>query len=126
MIFFDGECNLCNGVVKTIIKYDRKKIFKFSSLQSEAALKLIKDKVRVNVDSFILLENGKLYTESTAALRVARRMPAFWKILYGFIIVPAFIRNSVYRVIAKNRYRWFGKKSSCMIPDASVQSRFLK
>ncbi len=128
VILFDGVCNLCNTAVQFVIKYDPKNIFQFASLQSEPGQALLK-KYQLPVqdfNSFILIENEKLFIKSTAALKVAKQLNGPVKLLYGFIIVPAFIRNAVYSIIAKNRYRWFGKKDSCMMPSPALQNRFLK
>ena len=126
VIFFDGLCNLCNGAVQFTIERDHKNIFHFASLQSGfAELELQNFKVDLaQMNSFILLENGKLYQQSTAALRVAKKLNGLWPLLYAFIIVPPFIRNAVYNYIAKNRYKWFGKKESCWVPTPDLKSRF--
>ncbi len=128
VILFDGVCNLCNTAVQFVIKNDPKNIFQFASLQSEPGQALLK-KHQLPVqdfNSFILIENEKLFIKSTAALKVAKQLNGPVKLLYGFIIVPAFIRNAVYSIIAKNRYRWFGKNDSCMMPSPALQNRFLK
>lgn len=127
VIFFDGVCNLCTGSVQFIIKHDPKQYFRFASLQSELGQQFLQQNgLSANTfDSFIVWENGKYYTESTAALRVARKLSGLWPALYAFILLPAFIRNSVYRLIARNRYRWFGKKEACWIPTAELNSLFL-
>ncbi|MFZ1530319.1 MAG: thiol-disulfide oxidoreductase DCC family protein [Ferruginibacter sp.] len=128
IILFDGICNLCNGSVQYVIKHDPHGIFKFAALQSEAGQKILQqyNLPGERFNSFILIENGRVFTRSTAALRVVKRLKGFSKLLYAFIIIPAFIRNFVYDFIAKNRYRWFGKKESCMIPTAWLMERFLK
>ena len=127
VILFDGVCNLCNGSVQFIIKHDQAGLYKFASLQSEAGQQLLKQHQLPTADfnSFVLLENGKVFTKSTAALMVAKNLYGTVKILYGFIIVPSFIRNAVYNFIAANRYKWFGKRESCMIPTQALKSRFL-
>lgn len=127
VILFDGVCNLCNGVVQFIIKQDRKKVFWFASLQSGFGQKVLKKFCLSgdSFDSFILFDKNKMYTKSTAALMVARQLPGGWKLLLVFIIVPPLIRNAVYDFIAKNRYNWFGKRASCLIPSPALQSRFL-
>lgn len=127
IILFDGVCNLCNQSVQFIIKKDKKKQFKFASLQSSFGQQVLgKSKLDSgNFSSFLFLDNGHLYTRSEAALRVAKGLSGFWPLLYGFIIVPAFIRNGIYNWIAKNRYKWFGKKESCWMPSAALQARFL-
>lgn len=127
VIFFDGVCNLCTGSVQFVIKHDPQHYFRFASLQSELGqLFLQQNGLSADTfDSFILWEDGKYYTESTAALRVARKLNGLWPALYGFMLLPAFIRNSVYRLVARNRYRWFGKKETCWIPAAELNSLFI-
>jgi predicted DCC family thiol-disulfide oxidoreductase YuxK len=104
IILFDGVCNLCNSSVTLVIKRDKKNIFKFAALQSEI---------------------GKHYEKSTAALKIARHLSGGYPLLYGFMIVPNFIRNWVYDYIAKNRYKWYGKRESCMIPTPELKEKFL-
>lgn len=127
IIFFDGLCNLCNGAVQFVIKRDTQNHFQFASLQSEYATEeLAKFNLEpLHGDSFVLLENDKVYQRSTAALRVARRLKGLWPMLYVFIIVPRFIRDAVYNYIAKNRYKWFGKKESCWVPTPELKEKFL-
>lgn len=126
IVMFDGECNFCDSSVQFIIKRDLNGYFKFAALQSEAGVEL-KEKYGISnhIDSFILIEDEVVYKFSDGALRVCKNLNGFWKYLYTFILVPRPIRNSVYKFIAKNRYRWFGKKESCMIPSPEVRSRFL-
>lgn len=127
IILFDGCCNLCNNAVQFTIRHDPEQVFTFCALQSDKGIHLQKlygfDLPRYG--TFILIENGQAYIKSTAALRVSRRLNGMISLLYGFIIVPPFIRNGVYDFIARNRYRWFGKQDTCMIPSPSQQSRFL-
>ncbi len=127
IILFDGVCNLCNGVVQFIIKRDTKNIFRFASLQSmfgQAVLQ--KFHLPSNTfNSFILLQKGKIYTKSTGALMVSKQLRGGWQSLYFFMIVPGFIRNSVYNYIANNRYKWFGKKEECWIPSPALKSKFI-
>jgi predicted DCC family thiol-disulfide oxidoreductase YuxK len=115
LILYDGDCNLCNHSVRFVIKRDKKQVFAFSSLQSETGKKVLAahqlDETSFN--TFILHENGKLYFKSTAALRVVKKLNGPVKLLYFFIIVPPFIRNFIYDIIAKNRYKWFGKSDVC-------------
>ncbi len=128
IILFDGICNLCNGSVQYVLKHDKKKMFRFASLQSDSGQQLLK-KYKLpydNFNSFVLLQNEKAYLKSTAALMVAKQLGGVTQILYAFIIVPTFIRDAVYNLISKNRYKWFGKKESCMVPTTELQSRFLK
>ncbi len=128
VILFDGVCNLCNAAVQFIVKHDPAARFYFASLQSAAGQQLLQQYALPLQDfnSFILLDGERVYTKSTAALKVAKKLNGPVKMLYGFIIVPAFIRNAVYAFIAKNRYRWFGKKEECMLPTPALQKRFLK
>lgn len=128
ILLFDGVCNLCNASVNFIIKHDKKAHFKFASLQSDAAKELLlqyKAK-KIKMDSIILIENGAFYKKSTAALIISKKLNGGFKILYVFIIIPTFIRDWVYNYIAKNRYKWFGKKDSCMIPTKELKKRFIE
>lgn len=126
VILFDGECNFCNGSVLFIIKRDPDALFSFASLQSEIGMELkAKHGISVDDDSFILIEPDRAYTQSTAALRVARQLIGLWKLSYGLIIVPRVIRDFFYRLFARNRYKWFGKRESCMIPSEEMKKRFL-
>ena len=127
IILFDGVCNLCNNAVQFVIKHDSSDKFVFAALQSATGQKLLQqyNLPQTGFDSFVLLQNGKVFLKSTAALQIAKQLSGPVKLLYGFIIVPSFIRNTVYTVIAKNRYKWFGKKDSCMIPTASLKAKFL-
>ena len=127
IILFDGVCNLCNGAVQVAIERDPTAIFRFASLQSDFGQSILAQNV-VDTEgggTIILLENGKVYDRSTAALRVARQLSGWIKYLYVFIIVPKFVRDFVYRIIAKNRYRWFGKQESCWMPTKELKVRFL-
>ena len=124
---FDGVCNLCNGAVQFVIKRDNKNQFLFASLQSEEGKQILEDNnfPANKSDSFLLVEDGKVYERSTAALRVLKNLSGLRSLLYGFIIVPKFIRDSVYNWIAKNRYQWFGRKDECMIPTPELKAKFL-
>lgn len=127
VIFFDGLCNLCNAAVQFVIKRDPSAIFKFCSLQSPIAARLLPDHnfQSQNLNTFILLQNNKIYKRSTAALKVASQLQSPYKLLYGFIIVPSIVRDWVYNLISKNRYKWFGKRNECMLPDPKLATRFL-
>lgn len=125
VILFDGVCNLCNTVVQFVIKRDRKNIFRFAPLQSEQANQLLNGNLKPTMNSFILLDDNVLYTKSTAALRVCRRLGGLWRLMYGFIIVPKAVRDAVYDWIAANRYRWFGRKTECMVPTPDLRSKFI-
>lgn len=130
IILFDGVCNLCNESVKFIIKKDKKAHFKFTSLQSEMGQTLIKscqnDLDSTKQQSVILIKNNKAYTHSTAALLIAKHLSFPWNLLYAGILIPKFIRDGIYNIIAKNRYKWFGKVSdACLLPNKEFNSRFL-
>lgn len=127
IILFDGVCNLCNGSVVFIIKRDKKDVFRFAAIQSEEGQRLI-EKYQIDttkVDSILLLDGNNYYAKSTAALKIARHLKGGYPLLYGFIILPAFFRNWVYDIIARNRYQWFGKKESCMIPTPELKAKFI-
>ena len=127
LILFDGVCNLCNQSVQYVIQHDPEGIFNFASLQGETGQQLLKKyNLPVNdFNSFVLVENEKVFINSTGALKVAKRLNGMVRLLYGFIIIPPFIRNAVYNLIARNRYKWFGKKDSCMVPSPALKTRFL-
>lgn len=127
LIMFDGVCNLCNGFVQFVIARDQQGYYKFASLQSEEARPYL-EKCGISaaaLGSVVLYENGKCYTRSTAALRILKKLSGGWPLMFGFMIVPGFIRNQVYDLIAANRYRWFGKQESCWLPTPELKSRFL-
>ena len=126
VILFDGVCNFCNGAVNFIIRHDGEKKFKFAPLQSEIGQQMqAKYGIGEDVDSIILVENDKAFTYSTAGLRVAKGLGGIWSLGYVFIIVPTFIRDYLYRLFAKNRYRLFGRQDACMLPTPDVRERFL-
>ena len=127
IVLFDGVCNFCNSSVNFIMKHDRKNVFKFAALQSEKGEELQK-KFGLNpenLSSFILIEGEKYFSKTTAALRVAKKLGFFWNLSYVFIIIPPFIRNIAYNIIAKHRYKWFGKRDTCRIPTPEEKEKFL-
>ena len=126
VILFDGVCNLCSGSVQFILKRDKEKKFLFASLQSGYGQDLLKqlDLPTDTFNSFILYEDEKVYTRSTAALKMFEQLKN-WRWIKIFWIVPKFIRDAVYNLIAKNRYRWFGKKEECWLPTPDLKARFL-
>jgi predicted DCC family thiol-disulfide oxidoreductase YuxK len=128
VILFDGVCNLCNASVQFVIKHDKKRLFRFASLQSSFGESILKqyNLPADTFNSFILLDDNKIYTRSTAALLVAKKLSGIIKLLYGFIAVPKFIRDLVYNIIAKNRYKWFGKKEACRVPTQELKSLFFE
>jgi len=127
ILLFDGVCNLCNGVVQFVIKYGSKNTLRFAALQSETGQQILKhfNLPKEDIFSVILVENEKVYLRSSAALRMYKNMGGLWSLMYLFIIIPRPIRDAVYNLIAKNRYKWFGEKESCMIPTPELKSRFL-
>jgi len=127
VILFDGVCNLCNGAVNFVIRHDTKNIFRFATLQSQAGQQFLHqfDFTSPDMRSFVLIDNGKAYQKSTAALRVLKYLPWHLKAFRVFLIVPSFIRNGVYDIIARHRYKWFGKKEVCMVPTAELKAKFL-
>ena len=131
-ILFDGVCNFCNASINFIIDRDSKGIFKFAALQSEVGQELLKkfglktnDSESRTFDSIVAIDGYKVYQKSDATLEIARRMDGIWKIFYVFKIIPAFLRNPVYDLVAKNRYRIFGRTDACRIPTPKLKARFL-
>lgn len=128
IVFFDGLCNLCNGFVLFIIKRDSRGYFKFGALQS-VSVQLKYPEIFTpgeTMQSVFLLENNKVYTRSTAALRIIKQLDGMVKILYIFQIVPSFIRDPIYTLLAKNRYAIFGKHETCMVPSEELKARFVE
>ncbi|WP_062105371.1 thiol-disulfide oxidoreductase DCC family protein [Bacillus niameyensis] len=126
IIFFDGECHFCQASVQFIIKRDSNGYFHFTSLQGEFGQRLLKKaNANLSIDSLVLHENDQVYYKSTAALRICKHLNGFWKLLYPLILVPAPIRNLLYDFIARNRYKWFGKNDTCMLPNPKIRKRFL-
>jgi len=127
VVLFDGVCNLCNGSVQFIIAHDPHANFRFAALQSDAAQRLLRESGARGPlpDSVILVAQGQVYTRSSAALRIVRRLAFPWPLLYAFIVVPSPLRDIAYDFIARNRYKWFGKRESCMLPTPELRTRFL-
>ena len=127
IVLFDGVCNFCESSVQFIIKHDKSNSLKFASLQSNLGQELLtKYNMPKKLEGVVFIENGKAYYKSSAALRIARYFGGFWRVLLIFGIFPVSITDFGYDIIAKNRYKWFGKKESCMIPTPEVRSRFLE
>jgi len=127
IILFDGVCNFCNSSVNFIIRHDKKKRYKFAALQSNVG-RMLSEKYGIDqskIDSIILIENGDVFVKSSAILRITKSLNYLYPLLFGFIIIPKFIRDGVYDFIARNRYKWFGKKEACMIPSPEIKSRFI-
>ena len=118
IILFDGMCNLCSGFVDFIIKHQRRSVFEFIPLQSEEAGVYLPDtQTDSSFDSVFYFERGKIYKESTAAFKIIRKLNGLWPLLYVLIVIPPFIRDGIYRWVAGNRYKWFGKRKSCRLPE---------
>ena len=127
IVLFDGVCNFCNASVNFIIARDKKYIFRFTALQSDPGEELQR---KFSLDpkdlsSFILIEGDKYYKKTTAALRVAKDLGFPWNLCYVLVIIPPVIRNIAYNIIAKYRYKWFGKRDACRVPSAKEKERFL-
>jgi predicted DCC family thiol-disulfide oxidoreductase YuxK len=125
IVLFDGVCNFCNVWVQLIIRNDRKDIFRFASLQSEAGKKLLDAALIPASESVVLIENGKYYFHSSAALRISSHLNGWWKLILVFYIFPKFIRDAAYNFVARNRYKWFGKGETCAVPGEKVRHKFL-
>lgn len=140
-VLFDGICNLCNATVRFVIERDREDRFRFAPLQGPAAQALLErvgegrrgrggpppasPEGRGGPASIVLVEGSKVYRRSAAALRIARHLGGAWPLLYAMILVPSFIRDAAYDVVARHRYRWFGKRDACMVPTRELQQKFL-
>lgn len=126
VLLFDGVCNFCNRMVNFTIRHDKKARLRFAPLQSAAGEALRSEYgVSPSADTIVFIDKGKAYTYASAGIRVCRYLSWPVKLLYALIIVPRFITQPVYKWIARNRYKWFGKTDSCMIPTPDVRSRFL-
>ena len=126
IILFDGVCNLCNGTVDFLLKHNRKKQFRFASIQSESAKLLIrKFQIPAETDSVIVIKSNQVYFESDAAIEIAGMLSFPWKMAVIFRFIPKKMRDIIYRWIAKNRYRWFGKRDICRISDPSEKESFI-
>lgn len=127
LVLFDGVCNLCNGMVRFIIARDPDAQFSFAALSSDVARRVLQPTSvpRLLPDSVVLVDGGRVFTRSDAALRIARRLRFPWSLAYALVVVPRPLRDWAYDVIARHRYRWFGRQAHCMIPSAEVKHRFL-
>jgi predicted DCC family thiol-disulfide oxidoreductase YuxK len=127
---FDGVCNLCNGFVQFVISHDPAGHFHFAALQSEAGRALLAKHghavaASTAPETVMLLEGGQLYTHSTAALRIARGLNWPWRGFSVALVLPRFLRDAIYRFVARHRYRWFGRQESCWLPTPELKARFL-
>jgi predicted DCC family thiol-disulfide oxidoreductase YuxK len=126
-IIFDGVCNLCNWAVDFVLRKDCRETFTFTAHQSDRGKKLLADLGLNNsgLYTIYLIENKKVYVKSTAVLKILKNLPFPWRLLYSFTIIPKFIRNRIYDLVARNRYNWFGKRNLCRVPSEKEKSRFL-
>ncbi|WP_378187765.1 thiol-disulfide oxidoreductase DCC family protein [Aquimarina sp. W85] len=128
LILFDGVCNLCNSAINFVIAHDKKKVFRYASLQSKIGQEFLKERNldTSKLDSIILVEpNIAYYHKSTAALEIAKHLSGIYSVLSIFLIFPKQFRDWIYDIVAKNRYRWFGKKDNCQIPTPELKSLFI-
>lgn len=127
VILFDGYCNLCSASVVFILKRERGDSFRFASLQSEYAAKLLSSlNIREKVpDSIVLIENKRYFTRSTAALYILKKLRMPWPLFYILTFIPRFLRDPLYDTIARYRYKWFGKRKKCFMPNKDVRYKFL-
>jgi len=127
IILFDGVCNLCNNLIRFIIRFDNRQTFRFVSLQSDKGKLLLKARgiSDININSIIYFNKERVFFKSDAALNILYNMGYPWRLLYAFIILPLFVRDGIYNLIARNRYLIFGQKNECMIPDDKIKGRFL-
>jgi predicted DCC family thiol-disulfide oxidoreductase YuxK len=128
VILFDGVCNLCNGCVQFIIARDPARRFQFAALQSDSARRMLArlDRSGALPDSIVLVDGGRVYTRSSAALRIARGLRFPWSLARALTVVPRPLRDWVYDLVARNRYRWFGTTDVCMTPTPELRARFLE
>jgi predicted DCC family thiol-disulfide oxidoreductase YuxK len=127
IIFFDGVCNLCNSSVNRLIKNDVKKVFKFASLQSEFAKSFVPDHLLnyKNLDTILFYKNGQFYDRSNAVLNICKALGGGFNLLLIGYLIPRFMRDSLYRLVANNRYKWFGKTKQCRVPTDDLKERFM-
>ena len=128
ILLFDGHCSLCNAAVDFVLKRNTKKKLLLASIQGTAGQRVLKmyQLPPSYLDTLVLVEQGKVYLGSTAALRVARLLRGGWPLFYALIIIPKGLRDRIYQWIGKNRYKWFGRRASCRMPTASERAHFLK
>lgn len=125
VVFFDGVCNLCQGSVRYLIKHDKKNALKFASLQGPYAKSFLPTTELKSLDSILFYDGKNLYKKSSAVLKLSKLLGGWHRLLLLGHLLPVFIRNGLYDLVAKNRYQWFGKQNQCMQPSADLKSRFL-
>ena len=126
LLLFDGVCNLCNGLVQFVIRHDKNKRFRFAPMQSASGKRILAQIGETEPDNTsVYVRKNRILTRSSAALYIARDLGGPWALAYPFILVPGFIRNAVYDFVARNRFKWFGRREQCMVPSQEVDDRFL-
>ena len=126
IIFFDGVCNLCNGTVNLLIDLDKREVLRFAPLQGTTYQTYQQQyPVPDDLSSIVVLHGNSWYTESSAALKIVQHLGFPWKLLTMGYLLPPFIRNALYRLVAKHRYQWFGQRDTCRIPTPELRQRFL-
>lgn len=127
IVLYDGECNLCAAIVQFTIKRDRRGRLKYAALQSGSGRRLLAEHGLDpgEWDTFVYVEKGKAYVRSTAALRLVRRLGGAWPLLSVLLAIPRPLRDPLYTFVARNRYRWFGRRTQCMLMRPEYKERFL-
>lgn len=126
IVLYDGQCSFCNGAVQWIIARDQFGKINYAAIEGELGQQLIRHyNIPDTIDSLICIDHNKAYLYSSGAIQVTKHLDGIWKVLFAFKIIPAIIRNPIYKWFAKNRYRWFGREQSCMLPTPSIRQRFL-
>ena len=127
LILYDGVCHLCQGFVRFILRRDRGKKFRFGFIQSAAGQEIIRayPSLTDGLNTVVLIEGTRVFTRSAAALRVVRKLTGGWPLLYAFIVIPPFLRDALYDVVARHRYRWFGRSPQCLMPSPEHTDRFI-
>ena len=127
LVLFDGVCNLCNASVQFVIRHDPQVKFRFAAIQSDLGREIFKGHGldAADLQTFVLLVEGRMFVRSDAAIEVVSRFGGLWKLFAIFRLVPRAVRDSIYSWVAPNRYRWFGRKEACMVPTPEIQERFL-
>ena len=126
LLLFDGVCNLCNGLVQFMIRHDKNKRFRFAPLQSGSGKRILARIGEIEPDyTSVYIRKGRVLTRSSAALYIARDLGGLWALAYPFMLVPRFIRDAVYDLVARNRFKWFGRREKCMVPTQEFDDRFI-
>ena len=128
IVIFDGVCNLCSHSAQFILRHDRLRAFKLATAQSATGRALLIDRSLDpdELETFVLLKQGRIYVRSDAALEIAKELDWPWRALAVLRVIPRMFRDPLYNVVARNRYRWFGKMDQCMVPTEKIRSRFVE